>query len=276
MQLLSQECCLQAVPFRLSPSAPQGHRTTSLSGLFPFRLSLSGCPLLFRKAIVQLLSQGCPLEAALFKSRRSPYSLSLCAILFRLSHSVCPLQAVPFSLSSSFCPIQSVLFRLSHSVCPLQAGSFRLSFSGSPLQAAPSGCFLKRLSHSGCPIQAVLFRLFCSVPRGQHTASLRGLPYSGCPLLPSKVTVQLLSQDSSLQAVPFKAVPFCLARSPCSFSPRDCSFQAVLFCPARSPCSFSLRDVTSVHAAFLGSSSCQCWSKCSSVIGVVLREHTIS
>ena len=193
MQLLSQECCLQAVPFRLSPSAPQGHRTTSLSGLFPFRLSLSGCPLLFRKAIVQLLSQGCPLEAALFKSRRSPYSLSLCAILFRLSHSVCPLHFVPFSLSSSGCPIQFAPFRLVHSGCPFQAVPCRL-----PLQAV----FLK-----GCPIQAVPFRLSSS----------------DCSVQSHKVNIRLLSEDCHIQAV-----PFCPARSPCSFSLRTPLFRLSL------------------------------------------------
>ena len=178
MQLLSQECCLQAVPLRLS---------------------LSGCPLLHRKATVQLLSQGCspsgcPFQAVPFCFARPSCNFSLravplrlpfsnplghrtaclsvlsssgCpiqAVLFRLSHSVCPLQFVPFSLSSSGCPIQSVLSRLSHSGCPIQSVLFRLSHSGCPFQAVPfrlppSGCFLQagsfRLSPSGCP-----FRLF--------------------------------------------------------------------------------------------------------------------
>lgn len=142
---------------------------------------------------MQLLSQGCPLKAAHFKSTRSPYSLSLCAILFRLSLSGCPIQSVLFSLSHSVCPLQAVPFRLPPSGCFLQVGPFWLSFSGCPLRLFSYKAVPLRLSPSGCSLQS------------------------------HKVNIQLLSEDCHIQAI-----PVCPARSPCSFSLRTAHFRLSL------------------------------------------------
>ena len=190
--------------------SPRGHRTTSLSGL-----SSSGCPLHANKVTVQLLSQGCPLQAVLSRLSSSAPQGHRSTSLSGLSSSGTRGRRTAFlsALSSSGCSsaptrspynfsLNTVLFWLSSSGCSVQAHKVtvqRLSQS-CPLKdvlsvalpgLASQGCAYTRspynLSH-----RAVLFRL--SSPGTQcHRTTLSELSSSGCPLHLHKVTVQRLS-----------------------------------------------------------------------------------